>query len=190
MLIATAHTGNWDLNACAVATWLRARGVGFHVVTKRLSWRSLDRLWQRLRAKRGVGLIDAAGVMTDVKNALARGDVVAMMVDQVPERRSGVATFSFLGAEARHDLAPALIALRAQAPILVAFGRRVGEGRHEVDVVDVIEPSSLAAKDDVVPATKRIAASLEVFVRAYPEQWLWMHRRWKTFSRRPHRRER
>jgi len=177
VMVATAHTGNWDLAACGVASWMRQRSAKkLHVVTKRLSWRALDRMWQRLRALRGVGLVDARGATKQVLSALARGDVVAMMIDQVPERRSGVAAYPFLGAEARHDLAPVLLAIRAEAPILVAFGRRLASGVHEIDVVDCIEPEASRAPETVM---RRISSGLERFIQENPTQWLWMHRRWK-----------
>lgn len=189
VVVATAHTGNWDLTACAAAAWIgtrrEARGEAraLHVVTKRLSWRALDRTWQRLRAERGVGLIDARGAVRRVREALVRGDVVAMMVDQVPERESGVAVLPFLGAPARHDLAPVTLAARAGAPIVVVLGRRAEDGRHVIEVVDVLEP--LATREAITEATARIARALEGFVLAHPDQWLWMHRRWKGHSSRP-----
>jgi KDO2-lipid IV(A) lauroyltransferase len=185
VLVATAHTGNWDMNACAAAAWLGARAGPrrvLHVVTKRLSWRALDRLWQRLRAERGVMLVDARGAARSVLKALRAGDVVAMMIDQVPERPSGVVTFPFLGQPARHDLAPVTLAARAGAPIVVAFGRRAEDGRHVLEVVDVIAPEALRGPGAVTAATARIAGALEAFVRAHPAQWLWMHRRWKGVS--------
>ncbi|MDC3956570.1 lysophospholipid acyltransferase family protein [Polyangium jinanense] len=189
VVVATAHTGNWDLSACAAAAWLReheglsGRTPALHVITKRLSWRALDRTWQRLRAERGVLLVDARGATTRVREALARGDVVAMMIDQAPERAAGVAQIPFLGAPAWCDLAPFLMAARARAPIVVAFGRRRDDGLHELDAVDLIEPEALATRADVVQVAARITNALASFVETYPAQWLWLHRRWKELRR-------
>lgn len=193
VLIATAHTGNWDLAACATARWLgrAAPAVGalgpgrgpLHVVTKRLSWRALDRYWQHLRAARGVKLIDARGAVRRVQAALAAGEAVAMMVDQVPERRTGSCVAPFLGAPARHDLAPATLAARAGAPIVVAFGHRASDGRHVMDVYDVLPPQ--AGPRAIADATARIALALERFVEQHPAQWLWLHRRWKGCETTP-----
>jgi len=180
VVVTTAHTGNWDLCACAVASFLRERSEAparsLHVITKRMSWRSLDALWQRLRASRGVRLVDARGAMARVKEALARGDVVAMMIDQAPERRRGVMEAPFLGANARHDLAPLVMARRARAKVVVAFARRLENGEHELDVADVIEPEALG---DLESAMRRIVGALERFVVEHPPQWMWLHRRWK-----------
>ncbi|MRG91279.1 lysophospholipid acyltransferase family protein [Polyangium spumosum] len=194
VVVATAHTGNWDLAACAAAAWLRGRvgsegrAPSLHVITKRLSWRALDRTWQRLRAERGVLLVDARGASARVREALARGDVVAMMIDQAPERAAGVAELPFLGAPAWCDLAPVLLASRARAPIVVAFGRRRDDGLHELDAFDLIEPEALASRADVVRVAARITDALAEFVKENPAQWLWLHRRWKGLSREKRRR--
>jgi KDO2-lipid IV(A) lauroyltransferase len=183
VVVATAHTGNWDLAACAAARWLaREPGVGgpLHVVTKRLRMASLDASWQRLRADRGVALVDAAGAVPRVRAALAAREVVALLIDQVPERRSGVATFPFLGAPARHDMAPAILAARARAPIVLVLGHRTSGGRHRLECHAVIDPEELHAGDGSLQrAAARLAGALERFVEEHPEQWLWLHRRWK-----------
>lgn len=187
VVVATAHTGNWDLSACAAARWLTSlHGIGrrspLHVVTKRLSWRSLDRLWQRLRAERGVTLVGAEGAARSVREALGRGAVVAMMVDQAPTREGSVLSFPFLGEVARHDLGPVLLAARSRASIIIVFGSRGPDGRHLLELGGVIDPGALRAQGGVLAASRTIAASLERFVRARPEQWLWLHRRWKPYA--------
>ena len=180
VIVATAHTGNWDLSACASARWIAAHlGAGLTVVTKQLSWHALDRYWQRLRAERGVALVGAEGAAIEVRNTLRGGGVVALLVDQAPERVSGVAMLPFLGRDARHDLAPALLAARAKAPIVVLLGRRREDGTHVIDLADAIAPADLRGSDAPRRATARISAAVAQFVRAHPAQWLWLHRRWK-----------
>lgn len=192
VVVATAHTGNWDLSACGAAQWLAevaraeawGRGEGrapsVHVVTKRLSWRALDRYWQHLRAARGVVLVDAKGAAARVREALAAGDVAVMLIDQAPERASGVAELPFLGAPALHDLGPALLAARARSPLLLLLGHRDDDGLHHLELAEAIAPEDLRGGAGAIrAATARLAAGLERFVRAHPAQWLWLHRRWK-----------
>jgi len=173
-VVATAHTGNWDLVACAVA-----RRAPLTVVTKHLRLGLVDRLWQWLRARCGVRLVAAGRAAREGARALARGELVAMLVDQAPERARAVLRVPFLGELADVDLAPALVALRARAPIVVAFPVR-RSGRHAFELVRVIEPPLRPTRLWAEQAMRQITADLEAFVRRHPEQWLWMHRRWKT----------
>jgi Kdo2-lipid IVA lauroyltransferase/acyltransferase len=181
LVVATAHTGNWDLGACAAARWLASERLAssLTVVTKRLANRALDRAWQRLRAERGVVLVEASGATRAVSSALARGGVVALLVDQRPDRERHVAAVPFLGASAPTDLAPALLAARAGAPIVILFSRRLADGSHRMSLGGVVQPEDLrGGRPSLVAATERIAHALDTFVRAHPDQWLWLHRRW------------
>jgi Kdo2-lipid IVA lauroyltransferase/acyltransferase len=176
VVIAATHTGNWDLAACAMA-----RDVELLVVTKHLSAESIDRFWQSTRARQGVTLGDARGAMAKARDVLRRGGAVAMMIDQAPLSRRHTVDIDFLGQPALADRAPAALAAAARAPMVVATARRTTDGAHVLHVLDVIEPPQPAsrARAWIAPATVSAAQALEGFVRAYPSQWLWMHRRWK-----------
>jgi KDO2-lipid IV(A) lauroyltransferase len=178
-VIATAHTGNWDLVGCAVA-----RRAPLTIVTKHLRLGVVDRLWQWLRARCGARLVAAGLAAREGARALARGELVAMLVDQAPERTRAVLRIPFLGELADVDLAPALVALRARAPIVVAFPVRRAGG-HAFELVRVIEPPARPTRHWAERAMQQITADLEAFVRRHPEQWLWMHRRWKTTRAAP-----
>ncbi len=174
VVVATAHTGNWDLAACAAA-----ERVPLTVVTKSLSVRALDRLWQSVRRRRGVKLVGAGEAAAAVRRALGAGEAVAMLIDQAPERRRAVTIAPFLGAPAAVDLAPALIAMRARAPLALVLARRLADGSHVAELVGVIEPPARPSRAWAEQAMQTLTVWLETWVRRTPEQWLWMHRRWK-----------
>jgi KDO2-lipid IV(A) lauroyltransferase len=176
-VIATAHTGNWDLVACSAA-----ERVPLTVVTKHLTMRLLDGLWQGFRARRGVRLVDAGRAAREAGKALGRGELVAMLIDQAPERARGVLSVPFLGAMADVDLAPALLALRARVPFVVAFPMRQSDGSHCLEVARILSPPRRASRSWAEDAMALATADLDGFVRRHPEQWLWMHRRWKRPS--------
>jgi KDO2-lipid IV(A) lauroyltransferase len=180
MIVATAHTGNWDLVACAAAR----EHVALSVVTKRLSVRWLDRFWQRVRASQDIELLWGDAVFARAAGAVARGRVVALLIDQAPERSSAVIEASFLGRRALCDLMPALLAARTRAPLVLALGHRRDDGSHEVDIPLVLEPPKTPSRDWVDTATRKLTSALEDFVRAHPSQWLWLHRRWKGSAER------
>jgi KDO2-lipid IV(A) lauroyltransferase len=87
----------------------------------------------------------------------------------------------FLGAVADVDLAPALLALRARCPMLVAFPKRTARG-HAVELLGVLEPPEGAGRAWAESAMREATGLLDGFVRRQPDQWLWMHRRWKRAS--------
>ncbi|MCS6899130.1 MAG: lysophospholipid acyltransferase family protein [Myxococcales bacterium] len=173
-VVAATHTGNWDLAACAVA----ARAP-LWVVSKRLRVRWLDQGWQRLRVARGVRIVEPSGAIVSARRAIASGGLVAMLLDQRPERKTGVLAAPFLGLPALHDLAPALLAARLRVPLALALSRRLPDGTHEIDVPLLLEPPPRAGRLWAEEATRRLIEALEAFVRAHPDQWLWLHRRWQ-----------
>jgi KDO2-lipid IV(A) lauroyltransferase len=103
-----------------------------------------------------------------------------MFIDQAPERCRGVTEVPFLGALASVDLAPALAAMRARVPLVAAFPVRHSDGSHGLVVARVIEPPERPSRAWAVDAMVEATRALEEFVHAHPEQWLWMHRRWKA----------
>jgi lauroyl/myristoyl acyltransferase len=173
-VVAASHTGNWDMAACVVA-----QDVELLVVTKRLSVGWLDRFWQTTRAGLRVKLADAHGAMARGRAVLAQGGVVAMMIDQVPLSPRHALAVEFLGRSAATDRAPAALAASARAPLIVVTARRDSRGQHVLQVLDVLYPPSRPSRAWMVDATERATFALDRFVRAYPSQWLWLHRRWK-----------
>ena len=175
IVLAASHTGNWDFAACALA-----RETDLLVVTKHLRAASLDAFWQATRANRGVSLASAEGAVARSLAVLQRGGSVAMMIDQVPASPLRAVPVDFLGAEAWCDRAAAALAARARAPLVVAASRRDAQGRHVLHVLGVFVPPARPGRAWIDEATAWATRELERFVRTYPSQWLWLHRRWKA----------
>jgi KDO2-lipid IV(A) lauroyltransferase len=180
VVVAASHTGNWDLAACAIA-----REVDLTVVTKHLSVRWLDRIWQTARASLGVRLVGADGALGVCRDALRTGGVVAMMIDQVPASARGAVVVDFLGRPALADRAPAALAAASGAPLVVTASRRAEDGGHELHVLGVHIPPRRPGRAWIDATTEAANAALASFVRRHPSQWLWLHRRWKRLDRGP-----
>lgn len=177
VIVVTAHYGNWDAMACSQA---RRAGV-LHVVTKRLSMKAIDRFWQAHRGRFGVRLHDEVGSVRAVLGALRRNETVALVVDQDTPPSRGGAFVPFLGCPCATTTAPALLAARTKAALVPVRCDRDSDGTLRVVVEDEIDPvRDSRGKVDVVATTARINAEVERWVRARPELWLWLHRRWKT----------
>jgi Kdo2-lipid IVA lauroyltransferase/acyltransferase len=175
LVVATAHTGNWDLVGCVLAR----EYIDLTVVTKRLSSPWLDCFWQEQRASFGVELVNGPGAFARGTDALGRGRAVGVMIDQAPERRSAVVELAFLGCSARCDTTAALLSARTGAPLVLVLGRRLPDGRHWIDVPLRLEPPARASRLWIEEATRALNLALERFILEHPSQWLWMHRRWK-----------
>jgi KDO2-lipid IV(A) lauroyltransferase len=173
-VFAASHTANWDLAACAIA-----RERPLLVVTKHLRAAAIDRFWQSTRANQGVLLSPARGALARARAVLAGGGAVAMMIDQVPESCRHAVRGDVLGRPAWIDRAPAALAARTGAPLVVTAGRRDAQGAHRLHVLAVFTPPPRAGRAWIDSTTRAASAALDVFVRENPSQWLWLHRRWR-----------
>jgi len=147
-------------------------------VVRPLSNPGVEALLADARAAAGVGQISAAVGTRRVYQALRENRWVAMLGDQ-DARQHGVFV-PFFGRLASTALGPARFALATGAPILMGFDRRGPDGRHELEVEPPLDPGDPAAPGAAERLTALHVARLELWVRARPESWFWLHRRWKT----------
>ena len=172
MLLLTAHYGNWELLAASHAL---AR-FPLSVVMRPLDSPAFEPILERFRLRSGVELITKRRALTDIVDALRRRRMVGILLDQNASRREGVFV-PFFGVPASTSKGMALIALRTGAPVLPVFIRRRPDGRH---VVHAGAPVPVPSDGDVVAFTRAFNEAIEAAIRAAPEQWFWLHRRWKT----------
>lgn len=110
---------------------------------------------------------------------LRTGGVLSFLADQDAGQRG--LFVEFFGRPASTHKAIALLALEHRAPVVVGYARRMGPGfRYEVGCADVIDPDEwTGTADDARLLTQRYTSAIERIVRRDPEQYLWLHRRWK-----------
>jgi Kdo2-lipid IVA lauroyltransferase/acyltransferase len=172
ILVLAAHYGNWELLAASHALSV----FPLSVVVRPLDHPLMDRLVDRFRRRSGVELIGKRRALGEILDALRRGRMVGILLDQNASRTEGVFA-PFFGAPASTSKGLALIALRTGAPVLPIFIRRMQGGRHLVQADPVVEAP---ADGDPVAYTAAFNRSIETAIRRAPEQWFWMHNRWKT----------
>jgi Kdo2-lipid IVA lauroyltransferase/acyltransferase len=175
IVLAASHTGNWELAACAMA-----RELALTVIVKPIANRGVDAFMTRARRAHGLGLTLPEGALQPARDVLARGESIAMLIDQVPAHESHGTPVEFLGARALVDRAPAALAAATGAPLVVVAFRRAEDGTHQIEVLDVLDPPARGRRAWTLEATRAATRALEGFVRRYPSQWLWMHRRWSA----------
>jgi Kdo2-lipid IVA lauroyltransferase/acyltransferase len=176
-LLLTGHLGNWELLPVAC----RLTSHRLSVVLRPLDAPWLDRLARRMRERSEVELIDKRAALRPVLRALAEGAMVGILLDQNASRREGVFV-PFFGYPASTSKSLAVLALRTRTPIVPAFIRREDSGRHRVVIG---APLALPASGGdveaaIVTLTARCSEAIETAIRRAPEQWLWMHDRWRT----------
>lgn len=171
-LVLTAHYGNWEL----LTAFQTLSGFSCSVVVRPLDNPLLDRVVERFRRRSGMEPISKRRGLREILEALRRGRVVAILLDQNASRGEGVFA-PFFGIPASTSKSLAVIALRTGAPVVPIFIRRLPGGRHRVEVEPAIPPP---ADRSVASYTAAFNRSIEQMIRTAPEQWFWMHRRWRT----------
>ena len=173
VLVLTAHLGNWEVLVRAAV--LGPRPVS--IVTRRLTSRAAQDAWRALR-QGGATLLDASESARSIVRALAREEIVAFVLDQhAPPRRA--VSVPFFGVPAATSLGLARIARMTGAPVIPAFVSRHGD-RHRIRIEPPVAVPRTSDRDaDVALATAQFTRCVELAIRRAPEQWLWIHRRWK-----------
>jgi Kdo2-lipid IVA lauroyltransferase/acyltransferase len=179
-LIFAAHLGNWELPAICAATYK----LDSAVLYRRPNVPAIDR-WLRETRKANMGTLIASGLEAPMKlaDALARGAHIGMLVDQYYVRGVEV---SFFGRVTRANPLLARLARHFDCPIHGARIVRLAGNRFRAELTDAIAPARDAeGKIDVAGTMQVITDVVEGWVREHPEQWLWLHRRWRPEDMKP-----
>ena len=179
LVLAASHTANWELVAYGAAQTLAARGEALAIVAKPVSVRAFHAFCTHLRTAGGLTLIAPAGALAAAGRVLARGGVVAMPIDQVPDRAKHGVGVSFLGAPALADRAPAALAGKAGGTLVVVGASRAG-GTQRVHLLAELRAPAVGAMAWIPEVTREATRLLEGHVRRHPSSWLWLHRRWRA----------
>jgi KDO2-lipid IV(A) lauroyltransferase len=171
VLFATAHLGNWELSAHAHALL----SAPMHVLARPLDNPFIDALVERRRALSGNRVIRKRDSARAVLTALRKNEAAGVLIDQNASADEGVFV-EFFGVPACAGAGFARLAAHSGAPVIPGFALwNASENRY---VLTFYPP--VAITGDTVRDTQAIHAVLEHVIRLYPDQWLWIHRRWKT----------
>lgn len=172
IVVFTAHCGNWEWLSYVTGTF----GRPVSVLQRERDQPEMNRYITELRAKAGVHTIDrgSASSARDMIGAIRRGGILAFVIDQ--NIRTESVKVPFFGRPALTPIGPARLAIRSGALAVPAFIQRLDDGRHHVRY---LEPIECRRGDDPVELTARITVAIEEQIRRAPEQWVWMHDRWR-----------
>ncbi|HEX4825737.1 MAG TPA: lysophospholipid acyltransferase family protein [Candidatus Polarisedimenticolaceae bacterium] len=177
-LVFSAHYGHWEAGAYAMGLL----EIPFAVIGRPLDNPLLERRLLALRGGTGNAVIPKRRAVRETMKALAAGTAVAILIDQ--DARDDGVFVPFFGRPASTTPTLALLALRTGAPVVPVFARVAADGTIGVHVQPAVPIEATGDRDaDVLRVTAACTAVVETWVRRDPEQWLWMHRRWKTVPR-------
>lgn len=176
VVFVTGHVGNWELLARRVAL----AGFPSQSIARETSDAGMTQLVERFRLSGNVKSIwrGQDGAARAMLRALKAGEILGLVIDQDTKVQS--LFVPFFGVLAATPRAPADLAVRTGAALMVGFCQRQPGGRYLLTMKELpVEPSGDRERD-VWKLTETLSSEIEHAIRRAPEQWVWMHQRWKT----------
>ncbi|MBN2716515.1 MAG: lysophospholipid acyltransferase family protein [Deltaproteobacteria bacterium] len=176
VIAVTAHMGNFDMLACSQAL----AGIPLGIVSKRLHASALNEFWMHTRRACGVKIFEEGNSSTGVVRWLRRRNVLGLVVDQRTSSSKGGVAVPFFGYNVWTSCAAADLALRTGAALVPVVTIRTSENRHrimfEAEIPIRDSRGELRTRMEIMQELHRV---VESWIRTYPEQWMWLHRRFR-----------
>jgi len=172
-ILITAHIGNWE----RMAHYFSLNGITLSVIARDANDEVSNRVVNRTRRSQGFEVYGRATAARRVLRDLQQNRCVGILPDQNAQE----AFVPFFGMPAGTVLGPAMFHLHTNAPILTTFCIEQGDGSYEVMISRLNLPERTGDREaDAVAIMARVNEAIEQAVREHPEQWLWLHDRWRS----------
>ncbi len=172
-----SHIGNGDWATVAFAL----NGIRLSSITKEFKWRALNDFWFQIRRRFGLDLIPDRKSSLTILKKLKQNEIIGFVLDQFLGPPIGIKT-KFFGRETGTPMGLAVLVERSRAPVIPALTYRLADGRTAVVFEPEIPFVDTGDKErNIQVNTQRYCDKIEEWVRKHPEQWMWVHRRWKEF---------
>ena len=170
----TGHISNFEL----LAAYVSLRGYKLSAIGRELYDPRLNELLIKNRRKMGVQNIYSTAGVKEVIKVLNSGRMIGVLIDQDTSRVKGIYV-DFFGRKARTPVGPVILALKLDVPIVPMAIVQTGEGNYKIFVQEEIKPLTGKSKEEnIYYLTQKCTEFLEQVIREYPDQWVWMHKRW------------
>lgn len=178
LIYCTGHFGNWDLEGLAIPThWPQ---MTFAVIARTSPNPFLANVLDVARTSTNNVVIPAKGAVKDMKKCLEKGCFLATLIDQNTRVRNGGIFVNFFGLPVPTSRAPALFARKMNIPLTITFCTRKN-GFYELTFTELEKsPLDYASDEDLMQA---LMGKMEEHVRAYPDQYMWMYKRFQNIPR-------
>ena len=178
-VLVTGHFGSWELMGAAISQ----KGYPIDFLVGEQHNRLVDNLMNKHRMMMGIGIIKMGAAAKGVIKALKENRFVAMLSDQDAGKDGTIV--DFLGFPASTPKGPAAFSLKTNAPMIMGFILR-RNGKRQKIILERVEPIEKTSdkEEDIKRLTQAYTSVLEKYIRAYPDHWYWLHRRWKSTLRK------
>jgi KDO2-lipid IV(A) lauroyltransferase len=178
VIVISAHLGNWEMMALFWPLYFK---MPITAVDRQIQNRIINRWIRRLRTKFGNRVIEKAGALPEMMRTLRKQQILGVLIDQGTKSSLGV-KITFFDKFVTATSGAALLALRCKSPVIPAFCIKNNDGTFTIN----IEPSLTLKRTNDLRAdlrtnTQIMMDAIEKAVREYPEQWFWVHRRWRKY---------
>ena len=183
----TGHLGNWEL----LGNYGAMCGLESHVVARKGSNRLIDeKIVVPLRTRYGNKVFYKENAMLNTVKALKRGEAVSFLIDQKSGKKEGVPV-KFFGQDVLAVASCAVLQIRFHPVVVPTFMIKTGRDRYKLLIGDPVEwtDDGSPQEEQIQKLTQRYQTMIEETVRAYPDQWFWMHNRFKLMNARTRRRK-
>ena len=173
VILLTAHLGNWEL----LGRWVSAQGIPLTVVAREPEDPLLGGYLRRMRENAGFAVLSKGESARELLSVLRRGEAIILL----PDQNSGDLFVPFFGVPAGTVAGPASLALHTGAALLPAYCLREADDRYRILFLPPIPVRATGDREaDVSGVMAEVNRVLEEVIRRYPDQWLWVHNRWKS----------
>ena len=184
VLVLTAHFGNWELLSVVGAIL----AYPLTVLYRPLDFKPFDSFFVNLRTRFGARVIPLKRSLLAIIRSLDRGELVVLLMDQNVDWYEGVFV-DFMGHRACTNKGLAMLASKTRAPVIPGFMIRKKEGFTAKFLPEIPLQQTGDKTRDLEDNTRQYNKAIESFLRQYPDQWFWLHQRWKTKPYQPWPRE-
>ena len=173
VIFLTAHYGNWELlPLCMGATYGKLWGVGRNLDSKKM-----NEVLQKNRNQFNVHMLEKNGAIRGLLKALKNGENVGLLVDQNTSAKEGI-LINFFGKLARHTPSAALIARKTGTPIIPAYITTNDYINYDITFYEPIITDN--SEEDIKKSVQEQANITQKIIENKPDEWFWLHRRWKN----------
>ena len=171
----TAHFGSWEIGAQAI---ILNTDVTVCAIAKSQSNILVDRVINQWREVFGVKVVPMGMSVREIIRTLHEGGIIALVADQTAPKES--VSVEFFGRQVPTFEGPAVFCLKTGAPIVLGCAVRQEDGNYSMELIHIpSDDLTGATQENIRELTQRQVHLTEEMIRQHPEQWMWMHKRWK-----------